>query len=146
MGGPCYLKGTRSATADYYGLQIPTGGPWKTKGSPTVQGAFSIICSAAAFQPAPHVVTAAGATQVPTLDLGARETVWDVTMAAYTAFIIDNTNMAIGSSLNLILRQDSTAGQGSFPLARWPNGSVPTLNHSLWKARPALLALRKASR
>ena len=32
FGDRCYLKGTDSATADYYGLQTPTGGPYETKG------------------------------------------------------------------------------------------------------------------
>ena len=46
-GGPCYLNGTASATADYHGLQITTGSLYETKDSHTGQGAVSIICSAA---------------------------------------------------------------------------------------------------
>ena len=98
-------------------------------------GGVSLSAVLAALFPAPHVVSAAGATQTLTFDVGARETTWDVTMAANTAFTIDTTNMVVGSSLKLILRQDSTAGRTPTlpPKAAWPNGSVPTTNAAAGK-------------
>ena len=91
---------------------------------------ISLATVLAALYPTPHTVSAAGATQVLTFDIGARETVWDVTMAANTSFTIDTTNMVVGSSMKLILRQDATAGRTPTlpPKAAWPNGSVPTAN------------------
>ena len=73
-------------------------------------------------------------------DIGARETAWDVTMAANTTFTIDKTNMVVGSSLKLILRQDSTAGRPSQPAARGISERFgPNAERHLGQARRALL-------
>ena len=102
---------------------------------PSSGGGVSAAAILASLYPSPHVVTAAGSAQVLSFDAGARETVWDVTMAANTAFTIDTTNMVVGASIKLILRQDATAGRTPTlpPKAAWPNGSVPVANTAAGK-------------